>query len=260
MIYTSGSTGKPKGTRVTHYNVVRLMQATEKWFSFNETDVWTFFHSHAFDFSVWELWGALLYGGRVVMVPYLTSRSPEEFYELMVKEGVTVLNQTPSAFKQLIQAEARLGGKATSLRYVIFGGEALEMQSLTPWFERHGDQQPQLVNMYGITETTVHVTYRPLSAADLKSGSVIGMPIPDLQVYILDRLQQPVPIGVIGEIYVGGAGVAAGYLKRDELTRQKFLPDTFSGKQGATLVSHWRFSAVSAGSATLNISDASITR
>ena len=189
VIYTSGSTGKPKGTRVTHYNVVRLMQATEKWYGFNEKDVWTFFHSHAFDFSVWELWGALLYGGRVVMVPYLTSRSPEEFYELMVKEGVTVLNQTPSAFKQLMQAEARLGaGQKTALRYVIFGGEALEMQSLTPWFERHGDQQPQLVNMYGITETTVHVTYRPLSAADLKSGSVIGVPIPDLQIYILDRL------------------------------------------------------------------------
>ena len=110
-----------------------------------------------------------------------------------------------------------------ALRYVIFGGEALEMQSLAPWFERHGDQQPQLVNMYGITETTVHVTYRPLSSADLKSGSVIGVPIPDLQVYILDRYQQPVPIGVIGEIYVGGAGVAAGYLKREELTKQKFL-------------------------------------
>ncbi len=236
VIYTSGSTGKPKGTRVTHYNVVRLMQATEKWYGFNEKDVWTFFHSHAFDFSVWELWGALLYGGRVVMVPYLTSRSPEEFYELMIKEGVTVLNQTPSAFKQLIQAEARLGaGQKTALRYVIFGGEALEMQSLAPWFERHGDEQPRLVNMYGITETTVHVTYRPLSAADLESGSVIGIPIPDLQVYILDAYQQPVPVGVIGEIYVGGAGVAAGYLKREELTRQKFLPDTFTNKSGATI-------------------------
>jgi amino acid adenylation domain-containing protein len=236
VIYTSGSTGKPKGTRVTHYNVVRLMQATEPWYGFNEKDVWTFFHSHAFDFSVWELWGALLYGGRVVIVPYLASRSPEEFYELMISEGVTVLNQTPSAFKQLMQAETRLGaGQKTALRYVIFGGEALEMQSLAPWFERHGDQQPKLINMYGITETTVHVTYRPISAEDLKSGSFIGVPIPDLQIYILDRYQQPVPVGVIGEIYVGGAGVAAGYLKREELTRQKFLPDTFTNKAGATL-------------------------
>src|SRR3984893_4591134 len=212
------------------------MQATEKCYQFNETDVWTFFHSHAFDFSVWELWGALLYGGRVVMVPYLTSRSPEEFYELLVNEGVTVLNQTPSAFKQFIQAEARLGtGQKLALRYVIFGGEALEMQSLAAWFERHGDQKPKLVNMYGITETTVHVTYRPLSAADLNSGSVIGVPIPDLQIYILDAYKQPVPIGVIGEIYVGGAGVAAGYLKREEFTRQKFLPDTFRKKTGSSL-------------------------
>jgi amino acid adenylation domain-containing protein len=236
VIYTSGSTGKPKGTRVTHYNVVRLMQATEKWYQFNETDVWTFFHSHAFDFSVWELWGALLYGGRVVMVPYLTSRSPEEFYELLVSEGVTVLNQTPSAFKQFMQAEARLDtGQKLALRYVIFGGEALEMQNLAAWFERHGDQNPKLVNMYGITETTVHVTYRPLSAADLNSGSVIGVPIPDLQIYILDAYKQPVPIGVIGEIYVGGAGVAAGYLNREELTRQKFLPDTFRNEPGSLL-------------------------
>ena len=164
------------------------MQATEEWYHFNEKDVWTFFHSHAFDFSVWELWGGLLYGGRVVMVPYLTSRSPEDFYELLVKEGVTVLNQTPSAFKQLMQAEEKLGvSRELRLRYVIFGGEALEMHSLKPWFERHGDRKPLLVNMYGITETTVHVTYRPLSASDLESGSVIGVPIPDLQIYVLDR-------------------------------------------------------------------------
>ena len=225
VIYTSGSTGNPKGTLVTHHNVVRLLKGTEHWYHFNQYDVWTFFHSPAFDFSVWELWGALLYGGRVVMVPYLITRSPEEFYALLVNEGVTVLNQTPSAFNQLIQADAKLGGdKPLALRYVIFGGEALEMRTLKPWFDRHGDRKPQLVNMYGITETTVHVTYRPLSSADVGSRSVIGIPIPDLQVHILDRYQRPVPIGVAGEMYVGGAGVARGYLKRDELTRQKFLP------------------------------------
>ena len=236
VIYTSGSTGKPKGVLVTQYNVVRLMQATEHWFHFNARDVWTFFHSHAFDFSVWELWGGLLYGGRVVVVPYMTSRSPEDFYDLLVNEQVTVLNQTPSAFKQLIQTEAMLdSSKHLALRYVIFGGEALEMQSLKPWFDRHGDQRPFLVNMYGITETTVHVTYRSLTSADMKSGSVIGVPIPDLQVYLLDSYQQPVPIGAIGEIYVGGAGVARGYLNRDELTRNRFLPDTFRNRPGALL-------------------------
>ena len=228
VIYTSGSTGRPKGCQITHANVVRLFQATQHWYGFNDSDVWTMFHSYAFDFSVWELWGALIYGGRLVVVPYVLSRSPEEFYRLLEEEKVTVLNQTPSSFRQLMHAEERLGtSSALALRYVIFGGEALEMQSLRPWFERHGDRKPQLVNMYGITETTVHVTYRPLSMSDTAAGSVIGRPIPDLQVYLLDRHLQPAPIGVPGEMYVGGAGVARGYLNRPELNRERFTPDMF---------------------------------
>jgi amino acid adenylation domain-containing protein len=227
VIYTSGSTGRPKGCQITHGNVVRLFDATAEWYGFNERDVWTMFHSYAFDFSVWELWGALIYGGRVVVVPYLVSRSPEEFYQLLETQQVTVLNQTPSSFRQLVHAEELMGRGKLSLRYVIFGGEALEMQSLRPWFERHGDETPQLVNMYGITETTVHVTYRPLSMADTASGSVIGCPIPDLQVYLLDPTLEPSPIGVPGEMYVGGAGVARGYLNRPELNAERFVPDRF---------------------------------
>jgi amino acid adenylation domain-containing protein len=229
VIYTSGSTGKPKGVLVTHYNVTRLFAATYSWFQFNEQEVWTLFHSYAFDFSVWELWGALLYGGRLVVVPYWISRSPEAFYELLGTQQITVLNQTPSAFRQLIQAEDRLGrNEDLKLRRVIFGGEALEFQSLKPWFERHGDNQPQLVNMYGITETTVHVTYRLLTQADLNSpGSMIGLPIPDLQVYILDPHLQPTAIGVSGELHIGGAGLARGYLNRPELTVEKFIPNPF---------------------------------
>jgi amino acid adenylation domain-containing protein/thioester reductase-like protein len=238
VIYTSGSTGKPKGVRVTHANVVRLFTATNHWFHFHDRDVWTLFHSFAFDFSVWELWGALLYGGRLVLVPYLVSRAPEAFYDLLVKEQVTVLNQTPSAFRQLMQVDKDSPHKdSLALRLLIFGGETLEFQSLKPWFERHGDERPQLVNMYGITETTVFVTYRPLTMEDCVNGagSLIGAPIPDLQVYVLDKHGESAPIGAPGEMYVGGAGVSSGYLFRPELTAERFIPNPFADETDACL-------------------------
>jgi acyl-coenzyme A synthetase/AMP-(fatty) acid ligase/acyl carrier protein len=214
------------------------MKATEPWYGFDQEDVWTMFHSYAFDFSVWEIWGALLYGARLVIVPYEASRSPQDFYNLLMSERVTVLNQTPSAFYQLIQAEETLSPQNDlALRLIIFGGEALELQSLKPWLKRHGDQNPQLVNMYGITETTVHVTYRPITNEDVQSGrgSVIGERIPDLQLYVLDGNLQPVPIGVAGELFVGGAGLARGYLNRPELTMERFIPNPYSNKPGARL-------------------------
>jgi amino acid adenylation domain-containing protein len=240
VIYTSGSTGKPKGVGVTHGNVTRLLAATHQWFDFSARDVWTLFHSFAFDFSVWELWGALGYGGRLVIVPYLVSRAPEQFYELLKAEGVTVLNQTPSAFRQLMaEDEARAGGKTgLALRYVIFGGEALEPATLRAWVERHGDTAPQLINMYGITETTVHVTYRRIRQRDMEAGaghSPIGVAIPDLQLYVLDKRMEPVPEGVAGELFVGGAGVARGYLRRSELTAERFVPDPFAQRAGGRL-------------------------
>ncbi|ASS75463.1 hypothetical protein CIG75_11070 [Tumebacillus algifaecis] len=230
VIYTSGSTGRPKGVLIEHSNVVRLLDATDHWFQFDEEDVWTLFHSYAFDFSVWEIWGALLFGGKLVVVPYEVSRDPQAFYGLVVQAGVTVLNQTPSAFRQLLAAEEAVGvSPDLALRYVIFGGEALDLPSLSPWYERHDEQKTVLVNMYGITETTVHVTYRALSMQDVQTavGSVIGGPIPDLQVYVLDEQGQPVPIGVPGELYVGGAGLARGYLNRAELTAERFVQNQF---------------------------------
>ncbi|MEE8586575.1 MAG: amino acid adenylation domain-containing protein, partial [Acidobacteriota bacterium] len=237
VIYTSGSAGKPKGVVVRHCNVVRLFEATQGWFDFDAGDVWTLFHSYAFDFSVWEIWGALLKGGRLAVVPR-ASRSPHAFHELLCREEATVLNQTPSFFRQLIRAQESLQpllGQA--LRLVILGGEALEPQSLRPWFDRRGDRRPRLVNMYGITETTVHVTCRPLQAADLdgEAGSLIGVPIPDLQAYLLDRRQQPVPLGVPGEICVGGAGLAQCYLNLPGLTAQRFIADPLGATPGARL-------------------------
>lgn len=237
VIYTSGSTGKPKGVLITHANVARLFSATDSWFTFGPHDVWTLFHSYAFDFSVWELWGALLYGGRLVIVPYWISRDPAAFRKLLVDERVTVLNQTPSAFHQLIQADLDEAPAAYALREIIFGGEALQLQSLAPWIERYGDAKPRLVNMYGITETTVHVTYRPITRADVEAGrgSVIGIPIPDLYIHLLDERGEPVPVGVPGEIWVGGAGVANGYLNRPELTAERFVADPFDTSHSARL-------------------------
>ncbi|HWK90397.1 MAG TPA: amino acid adenylation domain-containing protein, partial [Longimicrobium sp.] len=231
VIYTSGSTGRPKGVQVTHANVLRLFTATDAWFGFGPDDVWTLFHSYAFDFSVWEIWGALLYGGRLVIVPFDTSRAPELFLALLERERVTVLNQTPSAFRQLIRADQESPApRDLALREVVFGGEALDPASLRGWVERRGDARPRLVNMYGITETTVHVTYRVVREADVRAGSAspIGIPIPDLSLHLLDRRGQLVPLGVAGEIHVGGAGVARGYLHRPELTAQRFVPDPFA--------------------------------
>ncbi|HET9186119.1 MAG TPA: amino acid adenylation domain-containing protein, partial [Solirubrobacterales bacterium] len=234
VIYTSGSTGRPKGVEVSHANAARLFTVIRQDFAFGPDDVWTLFHSIAFDFSVWELWGALAFGGRLVVVPGETARSPEAFYELLRRERVTVLSQTPSAFRQLLWAEesalARGEAMVADLRLVVFGGEALDPASLSPWLERHGEERPLLVNMYGITETTVHTTSRRLRQSDLaRPGSVIGRPLSDLSLYLLDGSGRPVPIGVPGEIHVGGAGVARGYLARPALTAERFVPDPFAG-------------------------------
>ncbi|AZQ32224.1 amino acid adenylation domain-containing protein [Streptomyces cyaneochromogenes] len=231
VIYTSGSTGRPKGVVVPHGNAVRLMDATDHWFGFGSDDVWTLFHSYAFDFSVWELWGPLLYGGRLVVVSYETSRAPDRFLKLLVDERVTVLNQTPSAFYQLMAADREdpeLGARL-ALRHVVFGGEALEPGRLADWYARHADDAPSLVNMYGITETTVHVTHIALDqvTAATSAGSVIGVPIPDLAVYVLDEWLRPVPAGVVGELYVVGAGLARGYLGRPGLSSERFVADPF---------------------------------
>jgi amino acid adenylation domain-containing protein len=236
VMYTSGSTGKPKGVLVTHRNVVRLLRETEPWFHFDETDVWTMFHSFAFDFSVWEIWGPLLTGGRLVIVPFEVSRSPEDFYALLSEQRVTVLNQTPSAFSLLSQIEESGKALPLALRVVIFGGEALQYRALRSWFKRHGDSKPQLVNMYGITETTVHVTYRVVTEADAngEQDSLIGVPIPDMQIHLLDSEGRPVADGEVGEICVGGGGVSRGYLNRPELNAERFVPDPF-GPAGAML-------------------------
>ncbi|MQY10999.1 Tyrocidine synthase 3 [Streptomyces sp. RB5] len=229
VIYTSGSTGRPKGVVVPHANVLALFDATRRQFSFGPDDVWTLFHSAAFDFSVWELWGPLLYGGTLVVVPYETSRAPGEFLELLVRERVTVLSQTPSAFRELMRADRENPGLGArlALRQVVFGGEELDPAGLADWYTRHPDDAPLLVNMYGITETTVHVTHRPLDAATGGGRSPIGRPIDSLTCRILDADLNLVPPGVTGELYVTGTQLARGYHGRPGLTASRFVADPY---------------------------------
>ncbi|WP_084693310.1 non-ribosomal peptide synthetase [Actinomadura atramentaria] len=230
VIYTSGSTGRPKGVVVTHRNVVRLFGVARGLLGFGAGDVWTLFHSCAFDFSVWELWGPLLFGGRLVVVPYAVSRSPEDFLGLLADERVTVLSQTPSAFYGLVRAD---DGRRLALRTVVLGGEALDVARLAEWYGRRPDV-PVLVNMYGITETTVHVTAQALDRETHRAGSPIGAALPDLAVRVLDSALRPVPPGEVGELYVAGGGVARGYLGRPGLTAERFVADPF-GPPGARM-------------------------
>ncbi|MFG2909706.1 non-ribosomal peptide synthase/polyketide synthase [Kitasatospora sp. NPDC048286] len=232
-IFTSGSTGRPKGVVIPHANVVRLFEQTREQFGFGPEDVWTLFHSYTFDFSVWELWGPLLHGGRLVVVPEDTARSPEDFLRLLADERVTVLNQTPSAFHQLARADAQHPDVSArlALRTVVFGGEALDVTRLTDWYRRHPEDAPRLVNMYGITETTVHVTHteldRATAAATAGGPGPIGTGIADLRLYVLDDDLALLPPGAVGELYVAGEGLARGYLNRPGLTATRFLADPF---------------------------------
>ena len=228
LIYTSGTTGTPKGVAIPHCNVTRLLETLDVDLEL-AGQVWSQCHSLAFDFSVWELWGALLYGGRLVVVPDSVARSAEDFHALLVAEQVTVLSQTPSAFYALQAADALRPelGSQLKLQAVVFGGEALEPQRLSTWLKAHPGF-PRLINMYGITETTVHASFREILGSDVEStSSPIGVPLAHLGFFVLDAWLQPVPAGVVGELYVAGAGAAYGYVGRAGLTGTRFVACPF---------------------------------
>jgi amino acid adenylation domain-containing protein len=236
VIHTSGSTGAPKAVGVTHGAALRLFPAAAPVLMPDETDTWSCLHALAFDFSVWEIWGALLHGGRLLMLSDEQRRDPAVLLPLLREGQVTVLSQTPSAFAQLDRADEAAGTPPLSLRHVVFGGEALDFAILRGWFARRGAATPVLTNMYGITETTVHVSHRRVNQADAAGagGSRIGAPLRDLALHLLGPDGRPVPAGFPGELHVAGAGLAWGYLGQPGLTAERFLPNPF-GPPGSRL-------------------------
>lgn len=227
IIYTSGSTGIPKGVMLCHRNVVRLIKNEHFQFDFDENDVWTMFHSVAFDFSVWELYACLLYGSKLILVPEITAKDPKKFLQLLRNENVTVLNQTPTYFYNLLDRELLNEDSNLSVRYIIYGGEALKPNLVKPWKDKY--PFTKIINMYGITETTVHVTFKELNDEDLlSSNSNIGQPIPTLKVYVMDKYLHILPYGVEGEMCVSGLGVCKGYLNRPELNNEKFIQNPYN--------------------------------
>lgn len=223
VIYTSGTTGRPKGVLISHKNVVRLFKNSSFYFDFGEKDVWLLFHYYGFDFSVWEIYGALLFGGKLCIPEKETVQNPKKLLQYIVEQGLTVLNQVPSAFYVLMDEMSEY--KENSIRYLIFGGEALEPSKLISW--HHMYPKVKIINMYGITETTVHVTYREITEKEMECGiSDIGSAIPTLKVYIMDGMRL-CGIGVPGELCVAGEGVARYYLNQPELTAQKFIRNPF---------------------------------
>ncbi len=236
IIYTSGSTGVPKGVMIEHRHVLALVLNPKLEMKFGQEDVWIGFHSYCFDVSVWEMFASLLHGSRLVVADKETIRDPELFLDELIKNRVTVLCQIPISFYNLMRIEERSEARELSLRYVIFAGESLKAFMLKSFHQRYPDVA--LINMYGVTEATVYQTYKRIDTQDLlSSNDNIGKPLPGDIIFILDKNMQPSPIGTMGEMFIGGAGVARGYLNRQELTSEKFVksplaPDTYLYRSG----------------------------
>ncbi len=233
IIFTSGSTGEPKGCQITNSSLLSLMSTTAEMLKFTEKDVWIMAHSHCFDFSVWEMYGALLFGGKIIIPTLDDIRDTYSFLTLVKKHKVSVLNQTPGAFYRFIDAELsdKTTGSLKNLRYVIFGGDKLNFTYLSRWLDRYTLNDTALINMYGITETTVHVTYHFITADEVLNNqgfSIIGKPLPNVRVYVFDKHLKYTPPDYYGELYVSGSGVCMGYVNRNDLTAERFIKNPYN--------------------------------
>ena len=234
IIYTSGTTGMPKGVMISHHNVVRLLKSTEELFNFNSSSQWTLFHSFAFDVSVWEIWGAIGYGGTIHVIPNEYKKDLSKFYDYIADNHITVLCQTNSAFEQLINLQTISSKRFISLETIIFAGEPLKIESVKQWRKSNQNKLTKIINMYGITETTVHSTYGEIHPEEQEIH--IGLPLKDINLYLLDENKVPVPIGVVGEIYLSGDCVAKGYLGLESKTKERFSKDLFKGKENTEMM------------------------
>ncbi|MEF9386894.1 non-ribosomal peptide synthase/polyketide synthase [Ralstonia solanacearum species complex bacterium KE056] len=223
VIYTSGSTGRPKGVTVEHRQVVNLLESMRGVLAMTEADRWLAVTTLGFDIAGLELYLPLISGAAVIVLDREASRNAQSLSAALENSGATVMQATPSTWRLLLESgwSGRPGLKA------LCGGEALSGELSRRLRARVG----RLWNVYGPTETTIWSSAREVDAADAGQGVVpIGRPIANTQVYVLDVRQQPVPLGVTGEIYIGGAGVARGYLNRPELTAERFVVNPFHGE------------------------------
>lgn len=231
IIYTSGTTGKPKGVLQQHNNVIDLFRGMDSIYHLDDRNVWTLFHSCVFDFSVWELFGALLHGAKLIIPGIQEIKDPKLFYQLCREKKVTILNQTPTEFYYFVHYSINNSNERLPyLSYIFLGGEALSFNVLSKWFEYYGEEKPNIVNLYGISETTVITTHKAINSDDVRKyrlkASLIGQPIPGKNVYVLDKQKFPVPIGAIGELYSTG-GTTRGYLNQPETSQRCFIPNCF---------------------------------
>ena len=229
VVYTSGTTGRPKGVPIRHDDVLALLRSAERHFAIGPDDVWPLMHSCAFDMSVWEIWGALGFGGTAVVIREESARNAYQVAAALQRHGITILSQVPTAFHALATAVRRRPVDLSSVRLVVLGGERARSHDVLAWTASGVAPACRVANMYGISEGTVHSTVADVTDASIlddgSGGTLIGVPLPHQRMRILGSDLQPAPIGTVGEISLSGAGVTRGYLNRPGLQQERFLSE-----------------------------------